>query len=41
MAVSDLINLSALLDEAKCFALIRQHRWPEGTRCLGCAKAQR
>jgi transposase-like protein len=36
MAVSDLINLSALLDDAKCFELVRQHRWPEGTRCSGC-----
>jgi transposase-like protein len=36
MAVSDLINLSALLDEAKCFELVRQHRWPEGVHCPGC-----
>jgi transposase-like protein len=36
MAVSDLVNLSALLDEAKCFELVRQHRWPEGARCPGC-----
>ena len=36
MAASDLINLSALLDDAKCFALVRQHRWPEGVRCPGC-----
>lgn len=39
MAVSDLVNLSALLDEAKCFALVRQHRWPEGVRCPGCDSA--
>jgi len=26
MAASDLVNLSALLDDAKCFALVRQHR---------------
>jgi len=31
-----LINLSALLDDAKCFALVRQHRWPEGVRCPVC-----
>ena len=36
MAVSDLVNLSALLDEAKCFELVRQHRWPDGTRCPDC-----
>jgi transposase-like protein len=36
MAVSALINLSTLLDEAKCFELIRQHRWPDGTHCPEC-----
>ena len=36
MAASDLVNLSALLDDAKCFALVRRHRWPEGVRCPGC-----
>lgn len=36
MAASDLVNLSALLDEAKCFELVRQHRWPQGARCPGC-----
>ena len=39
MAVSDLVNLSALLDEAKCFDLVRQHRWPQGVRCPGCGSA--
>jgi hypothetical protein len=37
MAVTDLDNLSALLDDAKCFALVRQHRWPDGVRCPACA----
>ena len=36
MAASDLVNLSALLDDAKCFALVRQHRWPKGVRCPVC-----
>jgi transposase-like protein len=36
MAAPDLINLSALLDDAKCFAMVRRHRWPEGVRCPGC-----
>ena len=36
MAASDLINLSALLDDAKCFALVRQHRWPENVCCPVC-----
>ena len=38
MAASDLINLPGLIDNAKCFALVRQHRWPEGVRCP-CAAA--
>src|SRR6187551_1053903 len=36
MATLNLVNLAALLDDAKCFALVRQHRWPEGVRCPGC-----
>src|SRR3954447_10935316 len=36
MAVPDLVNLAALIDDAKCFALVRQHRWSEGVRCPGC-----
>jgi len=36
MAASDLINLPGLLDDTKCFALVRQHRWPEGVRCPVC-----
>jgi len=34
--MSVLINLSALLDDAKCFALVRQTRWPQGVRCPKC-----
>ncbi len=36
IATSDLVNLSALLDDAKCFALVRQHRWPDGVHCPVC-----
>jgi transposase-like protein len=39
MAVSEMVNLSGLLDEAKCFELVRQHRWPGGVRCPGCDSA--
>src|SRR3954451_22645192 len=39
MAVSEVINLSVLLDEAKCFELVRQHRWPAGVRCPDCDNA--
>ena len=37
MATPDLVNLSGLLDDAKCFAFVRQRRWPEGVRCPGCS----
>jgi transposase-like protein len=36
MPASDLVDLSGLMDDAKCFALVRQQRWPEGVRCPGC-----
>jgi transposase-like protein len=39
MAAPDLVNLSGLMDDAKCFALVRQHRWPEGVRCPACASS--
>ena len=34
-----LVNLSSLLDDAKCYELVRQHRWPDGVRCPRCAGA--
>src|SRR6201987_6313787 len=37
MAGPDLVNLPALIDDAKCFALVRQHRWPAGVRGPFCA----
>ena len=30
------VSLSSLIDDAKCFELVRQHRWPEGVRCPFC-----
>ena len=36
MAVPDLDNLSGLMDDVKCFALVRRHRWPDGVRCPAC-----
>src|SRR5215212_6914186 len=36
MAIPDLVNLLALIEDAKCFALVRQHRWPEGVHCPAC-----
>jgi transposase-like protein len=38
MAATDLINLSGLLDDAKCFAFVRRQRWTEGVRCPSCAR---
>ena len=34
-----LVNLSSLIDDAKCYELVRQHRWPEGVRCPACDSA--
>jgi transposase-like protein len=39
MPSSTLINLTALIDDAKCYDLIRQHRWPEGVHCPACSEA--
>ena len=35
-----LVNLSSRIDDAKCFELVRQHRWPEGVRCPHCGEAR-
>jgi transposase-like protein len=32
----NLIKLTTLLDEAKCYEVIRQLRWPDGVICLHC-----
>ena len=34
-----LVDLSSLIDDAKCYELVRQHRWPEGVRCPSCGSA--
>src|SRR3712207_8171072 len=39
MTAPDPVNLSALINDARCFALVRQHRWPEGVRCPACGGA--
>jgi len=36
MTAPDLVNLSGLIDDAKCFAFVHQHRWPERVGCPGC-----
>src|SRR3954462_2327995 len=35
-AMVNLIKLTTLLDEAKCYEVIRQLRWPDGVVCLHC-----
>jgi transposase-like protein len=39
MSPTSLVSLSSLIDDAKCYALVRQQRWPEGVRCPGCGGA--
>ena len=39
MPMPTLVNLPSLIDDAKCFELVRQHRWPEGVRCPSCRSA--
>src|SRR3954470_12734983 len=40
MSSTSLVNLSSLIDAAKCYALVRQQRWPDGVRCPGCGGAR-
>jgi transposase-like protein len=35
-----LVNLPSLIDDVRCFELVRQHRWPEGVRCPHCDSAK-
>jgi transposase-like protein len=39
MASPQVINLTSLIDDARCYELIRHHRWPEGVRCTSCSSA--
>src|SRR6476469_3564621 len=39
MPMPTLVNLPSLIDDAKCFELVRQHRWPGGVRCPSCRSA--
>ena len=39
MAAPDLVNISGLIDDAECFAFVRQQRWPEGVFCPGCVSS--
>jgi len=35
-----LIQMQNLIDDAKCFEVVRQLRWPEGIRCPQCKAPQ-
>lgn len=35
-----MINIQILIDDAKCFEMVRQMRWPEGVRCAECGSEQ-
>ena len=35
-----LVNLQTLIDEPKCYEILRQLRWPEGVRCPDCESNQ-
>src|SRR5690349_10962089 len=39
MPTPSLVNLPSLIDDARCYELVRQHRWPEGVRCPSCGGA--
>ena len=35
-----MLNIQALIDDARCFQVIRDLRWPQGVCCLHCHSAQ-
>jgi transposase-like protein len=35
-----MVNIQALIDDAKCFQTVRVMRWPDGVRCPGCGSAE-
>ena len=34
--VHNILNIRAIIDEAKCFDTVRELRWPDGVRCVHC-----
>ena len=39
MTSLQMLNLTSLIDDAKCYELIRHYRWPDGVRCTSCSSA--
>ena len=35
-----MVNIQALIDDAKCFETVRVRRWPDGVRCPECGSAE-
>ena len=35
-----MVNIQALIDDARCFETVRAMRWPDGVRCPGCGSAE-
>ena len=35
-----MVNIQALIDDARCFQTVRSLRWPDGVRCPGCGGAE-
>ncbi len=35
-----LLNIQRLMDDAKCYEVVRELRWPEGVVCPGCGGRQ-
>jgi transposase-like protein len=35
-----MVNIQALIDDAKCFDTVRSLRWPDGVRCPDCDSAE-
>ena len=34
-----MLSIQALIDDTKCFEVVRQLHWPEGVRCPACGSA--
>jgi len=35
-----LVNIQTLIDDAKCYEVVRQLRWPSGVQCPACGAAE-
>src|SRR5712691_7482929 len=35
-----LLNIQHLIDDAKCYAVVRDMRWPEGVKCPHCGSGE-